>query len=175
MQSTGGWDIPAPPPRVLYVFKRFLPCREWEPLFVILLSNLNGWFSTKCHLFVRIFQRLGTGGLQCVTKFVNLISFFFWGLLWLGFSKFSLKNSDKNKTEKEYVLKLEFQKSNYCLVCSISSPEPLDFVWPRAETTGTGDMNGSCTCFSVLKPKSMRVCKLFVSSPLHMWKTYVSR
>ena len=50
------------------------------------------------------------------------------GLLWLGFRKFSLKNSDKNKTKKEYVSKLEFQKSNHCLVCPISSPEPLDFM-----------------------------------------------
>ena len=52
---------------------------------------------------------------------MNLISFFFLGLLWLGFRKFSLKNSDKNKTEKEYVSKLEFQNSNHCLVSSLSN------------------------------------------------------
>ena len=48
MQSPGGRDIPAPP--VLYVFKRFLSCREWESHFVILLSNQNGWSSTKMQL-----------------------------------------------------------------------------------------------------------------------------
>ena len=64
------------PPRVLSL-KDFCPVGNEKSLFVILLSNLNGWFSIECHLFVRIFQRLGTGGLHCVTKFVNLISFFF--------------------------------------------------------------------------------------------------
>ena len=154
-----------PVPGYCMSLKDFCPVGNEKSLFVILLSNLNGWFSTKCHLFVRIFQRLGTGGLYCVTKFVNC---FFLRSSVVRVWEFFLKNSDKNKTEREYVSKLEFQKSNHCLVCPISSPEPLDFMWPRAETTGTGDMNGSCTWCSVLKPKSMRMCKLFVSSPLHI-------
>ena len=74
-KHTGGLDIPAP---LGYgSLKDFCPVGNEKSLFVILLSNLNGWFSIECHLFVRIFQRLGTGGLHCVTKFVNLISFFF--------------------------------------------------------------------------------------------------
>ena len=164
------------PPRVLYVFKRFLSCSEWESHFVILLSNQNGWSSTKMQLVRCNLSKTRHWWVALCNKIRESdFFFFFWGLLWLGFRKFSLKNSDKNKTEKEYVSKLEFQKSNHYLVCPISSPEPLDFIWPRAETTGTGDMNGSCTRFSVLKLKSIRTCKFFVSSPLHIWKTYVPR
>ena len=81
---------PPPPRRVLYVCKRFLSCREREPLFVILLSNLNGWFSTKCHLWVTLCNKIRESD----------FFFFFGGLLWLGFRKFSLKNSDKNKLKK---------------------------------------------------------------------------
>ena len=58
MQSTGGLDIPAPPPpppRYCIALKDFCPVGNEKSLFVILLSNLNGRFSTKCHLFVRIF------------------------------------------------------------------------------------------------------------------------
>lgn len=58
----------------------------------------------------------------------DFLFFFFEVFCGWGLGNFLYKMVIKNETEKEYVSKLEFQKCNHCLVCPISSPEPLDFM-----------------------------------------------